>query len=574
MFRIRRAFDNVLAKDKIALNEIKKILKLQFPFIQKNELENLSNKLENPFLYKFKTIIFIAEDFNNKVKGFAILNLDPDLKFAYLDYISVNPRNSTGGAGGALYDRVRQEARDLKTIGIFMECLPDDPLLCKDKSVIKQNISRLKFYERYNAFPIINTKYETSFSEKDDCPPYLLFDSLDNKYKLKKETAKKIVKAILERKYGSRCPEGYLEMVLNSFKDNPVKLRAAKYIKKENHESVNWLNMDTRIAIVVNKTHDIHHVKDRGYVEAPVRLDSILNGIKSLKFFDYIDSKIFSEKHLKDVHNSNYVDYFKKLCSTLKPGISVYPYVFPIRNLARPPKELLVRAGYYCIDTFTPLNNNAFIAAKRAVDCALTASELLLKKYKIAYALVRPPGHHAEENAFGGFCYFNSTAIATKHLLAHGRVAILDIDYHHGNGTQQIFYKSKDVLTVSIHGHPSFAYPYFSGFEDEIGEGPGLGFNINFPLPEHIENKTYFNTLKKALMKIIDFNPDFFVVAFGLDIASKDPTGTWSILEKDFFEIGQMIGKLKFPKLIVQEGGYRIRSLGNNARNFFMGLVS
>ncbi len=134
-----------------------------------------------------------------------------------------------------------------------------------------------------------------------------------------------------------------------------------------------------------------------------------------------------------------------------------------------------VRAGYYCIDTFTPLNRNAYTAAKGAVDCALTAASQILTGYRISYALVRPPGHHAESKVFGGFCYFNSSAMAANYLSVHGRVAVLDVDYHHGNGTQDIFYQRDDVLTVSIHGHPSFAYPYFSGFSEETGEEKGLG---------------------------------------------------------------------------------------------------
>ena len=153
------------------------------------------------------------------------------------------------------------------------------------------------------------------------------------------------------------------------------------------------------------------------------------------------------------------------------PKKSIYPYVFPTRNPARPPNDETVLAGYYCIDTFTPLNQNAYLAARSAVDCALTAAEKVLEGTDLAYALVRPPGHHAETRTFGGFCYFNNGAIAANLLSRYGRVAILDIDYHHGNGQQEIFYNRADVLTVSIHGHPSFAYPYFSGFRDETGIG-------------------------------------------------------------------------------------------------------
>jgi acetoin utilization deacetylase AcuC-like enzyme len=263
----------------------------------------------------------------------------------------------------------------------------------------------------------------------------------------------------------------------------------------------------------------------------------------------------------------------KRACQNVPAGKSLYPYVFPIRNVARPPKELSVRAGYYCIDTFTPLNQNAYPAAKRAVDCVLTAAEALLGGDRLAYALIRPPGHHAEHAAFGGFCYFNNCAIVAHHLSRTGPVAILDIDYHHGNGQQEIFYERGDVLTVSIHGHPEFAYPYFTGFEDERGAKSGSGYNLNIPLPEQIDAARYRKALTRALDRVRRFGPRFLIVALGLDTAKGDPTGTWSLVARDFEENGRLIGNLRLPTLVVQEGGYRTRTLGVNARHFFSGLV-
>jgi acetoin utilization deacetylase AcuC-like enzyme len=327
-----------------------------------------------------------------------------------------------------------------------------------------------------------------------------------------------------------------------------------------------------RILLLVNDKHGIHHIRERGYVESPVRIDSILKEIRKTDYFQQTEAKVFPEKHIREIHDSNYLDYFKTVCKKLPEGKSIYPYVFPIRNAARPPKELAVRAGYYCIDTFTPLNANAYLAAKGAVDCALTASERIVAGRKLAYALVRPPGHHAESKVFGGFCYFCTAAIAANYLSRVGKVAILDVDYHHGNGQQDIFYHRADVLTVSIHGHPSFAYPYFSGFEEEIGEGEGEGFNINYPLPEKVDGSRYRKTLAKALKAIREFDPKFLVVSLGLDPAKGDPTGTWSLTAKDFEQNGVMIGQLRLPTLVVQEGGYNTRNLGINARRFFTGL--
>jgi acetoin utilization deacetylase AcuC-like enzyme len=330
---------------------------------------------------------------------------------------------------------------------------------------------------------------------------------------------------------------------------------------------------ESTVALVVNEGHEIHHVRERGYVESPVRVRRIAEALKEVGLCHQIRVRHFPDEHVLAVHDPEFVAYFKRVCKRLGDE-SAYPYVFPIRNQERRPHDLATRAGYYCIDTFTPLNQNAYLAARRAVDCALTATDEILEGRRLAYALVRPPGHHAERGAFGGFCYFNNAAIAAHRLSHEGTVAILDIDYHHGNGQQQIFYRRRDVLTLSIHGHPSFAYPYFTGFADERGEGPGEGFNINVPLPEAVDGKRYLEELRSALQKINRFGPSFLVVALGLDPAKGDPTGTWSLGAADFERNGLEIGRLGLPTLVIQEGGYRIRSLGRNAVHFFRGLTA
>jgi acetoin utilization deacetylase AcuC-like enzyme/GNAT superfamily N-acetyltransferase len=572
MFRIRRIYDDTLMVNQHAIAEVQQILREQFELISESEINSLPDKLNNPFKYRFRSILFVMDDTHGNVKGFALLMHAPDLNFCYLDYISASKKEVGQGVGGALYERVRQEALALGCIGIFMECLPDDPALSRDAQIRKQNIARLRFYERYGARPIINTAYETPLKPGDDNPPYLVFDDLGQNKPLSRKNAREIVRAILERKYGDLCPKAYIEMVVNSFQDDPVQLRPPKYIKEPAREVSQNIPDDMRILLLVNDKHGIHHIRERGYVESPVRIDSILKEIRKTDYFQQTEAKVFPEKHIREIHDSNYLDYFKTVCKKLPEGKSIYPYVFPIRNAARPPKELAVRAGYYCIDTFTPLNANAYLAAKGAVDCALTASERIVAGRKLAYALVRPPGHHAESKVFGGFCYFCTAAIAANYLSRVGKVAILDVDYHHGNGQQDIFYHRADVLTVSIHGHPSFAYPYFSGFEEEIGEGEGEGFNINYPLPEKVDGSRYRKTLAKALKAIREFDPKFLVVSLGLDPAKGDPTGTWSLTAKDFEQNGVMIGQLRLPTLVVQEGGYNTRNLGINARRFFTGL--
>jgi acetoin utilization deacetylase AcuC-like enzyme/ribosomal protein S18 acetylase RimI-like enzyme len=327
------------------------------------------------------------------------------------------------------------------------------------------------------------------------------------------------------------------------------------------------------IPLVVNERHSIHHVKERGYVEAPVRVGSILVELDKSGLFQRIEPKSWGDRHIRAVHDGGLVDYIEKACAEAPEGKSVYPYVFPVRNASRRPKDRSVLAGYWCIDTFTPLNRDAYPAARRAVDCALTAAERVKEGAPLAYALVRPPGHHAERRAFGGFCYFNNAAIAAHYLSQQGRVAILDVDYHHGNGAQDIFYERSDVLTVSVHGHPSFAYPYFTGFRDETGRAAGAGYNLNIPLPETITPEQHRDAVRTALKRVARHEPAFLVVALGLDLAKGDPTGTWSNTAADFRALGRLIGEAGWPTLVVQEGGYRVRTLGVNARHFFIGLA-
>ena len=572
-FKIRKVTNSIHPSNKHIIEQVFDILRIHFPTVKEEKIKEILDQMKDPLKYQFSSTLFIAEGGQANVKGFAILFYMPDANYCYLDYIAVKPGRISSGVGGAIYERIREEAQLLNTVGIFMECLPDDESLCRDKSEIKQNQARLAFYERYGARPIINTKYETAVNPEDDCPPYLVFDDLGNDYDLSSAVAKKIVKTILQRKYPVYCPEDYIKMVVSSIKDNPVQLRDYKYIVKNRPVEKNKA-IKNLIPLIVNDKHEIHHIKEKGYIESPVRISSITKEISKLEAFQRKPSRGYPDKYILEVHNPKYFNYFKTVCSAFPEGKSIYPYVFPVRNATRPPKDLSVLAGYYCIDTFTPLNNNAFIAARSGVNCALTGAELLLEGYHAAYALVRPPGHHAERDVFGGFCYFNNSSISAHFLSKYGKVAILDIDYHHGNGHQQIFYSRNDVLTVSIHGNPSFAYPYFTGFAEETGEGEGEGFNLNYPLKENISGAEYIKVLSKALKKIKEYKPDYLIISLGLDIAKGDPTGTWSLRASDFKNNGKEIGKVSYPILFVQEGGYKNRTLGINARNFFEGFLS
>ena len=575
MFRIRRIFDDVLPVNKRAIAQVQGILRSQFPGISEDEIAGLPGRLRNPLRYGFRSVLIVVDDLRGNVKGFALLLHAPDLKFCYLDYISVARPGMGRGVGGALYERVREEALALGTVGVFFESLADDPEVCRKPEILRQNVARLRFYERYGARPIVNTAYETPVGPDGECPPYLVYDNLGQGTSLRRDRARRIVRAILERKYGRLCPPGYVEMVAASFGDDPVRLREPRYARKEPPAPVVPARcLDQRIALVLNDRQAVHHVRERGYVEAPARADVILKGIEATGLFERIEVRHFADSHVRAVHDKGFVEYLRRVSEGLDPRESIYPYVFPIRNATRPPRDLAIRAGYYCIDTFTPLNGNAYVAARRAVDSALTAADEILRGRRVAYALIRPPGHHAERRSFGGFCYLNSAAAAAHYLSAHGRVAVLDLDYHHGNGTQDIFYQRSDVLTVSIHGHPRHAYPYFTGFADETGAGAGEGYNLNLPLPESVDGERYRTALARALKRISRFEPHFLVVALGLDTARRDPTGSWSLRAVDFQANGRMIGELWLPTLVVQEGGYYTRTLGTNARRFFQGLCT
>ena len=520
-----------------------------------------------------RTIVITAEEPRGRVLAFALAFHYTDINATLLDYIVVDPAVRQRGIGGALYEALREYLRRLGTRGLYLEVRPDAPELEPDAAVRRENRSRVRFYERFGARVVLGTAYEAKRPGRHQGEPYLMFDSLGDPRVPSASEVRDVVHTLLFRKYRYAPDDPYARSVVRSVGAQPIVLQPPRSPSppRRPHAAPEVV---TPCKVLVSPQHRLHHVRERGYVERPVRVDRILQSIAGLPGVDVVPVVEHGLEPILAVHDEDFVRYLERVCSKLEPDDAVYPYVFPIRRRERQPLDEAIRAGYYCIDTFTPLTHNAYVAARAAADCALTGADLVRGGERLVYAICRPPGHHAERRVYGGFCYFSNASVAAQALSARGRVAVLDIDFHHGNGTQDIFYDRSDVLTISIHGDPSYAYPYFAGFADERGEDAGEGCNHNFPLPENVGDDDYLAVLADALSLVERFAPAYLVVSVGLDIAKGDPTGAWAITTEGFERIGGAIAALGLPTLAVQEGGYDTRVLGRNARHFLTGLQS
>jgi acetoin utilization deacetylase AcuC-like enzyme len=256
----------------------------------------------------------------------------------------------------------------------------------------------------------------------------------------------------------------------------------------------------------------------------------------------------------------------------------LYPDTYMHRSLregmgpVREPESILARMGYWCFETFTPIVEGSYTAAKAAVDVALTGADLLLAGEPTVYGLCRPPGHHVGQRIFGGSSYLNNAAIAAESIARRTGepVAVLDLDYHHGNGTQQLFYERSDVLYVSLHGDPMRAWPYFSGHADETGAGAGEGATRNFPLPAGCSDEPYIAALDEALEIIARHGAPRLVVSLGFDTYRLDGEDL-ELTNEAFHTIGGRVAEGDSPTLVLQEGGYYVPHLGRNARQWLRG---
>ena len=275
------------------------------------------------------------------------------------------------------------------------------------------------------------------------------------------------------------------------------------------------------------------------------------------------------------VHDAGYLAFLEGAWDAWQQlpgaGDEVIPNIHPGRNMAAAPRHPVSRAGHYQADTACPIGAGTWAGVRASADVAVSAAHWLMDETgggaaPFAYALCRPPGHHAYADQAGGFCFLNNSAIAAQVCRDRGaaRVAILDVDVHHGNGTQGIFWRRGDVLTVSLHGDPADYYPFFAGHADERGEGPGLGANLNLPLPRGTGDDGFLAALDRAAAGIAAFAPEVLVVALGLDASEHDPLAYLAVTTDGFRRIGRRLAGIGLPTVLVQEGGYVSPHLGAN----------
>lgn len=306
--------------------------------------------------------------------------------------------------------------------------------------------------------------------------------------------------------------------------------------------------------------------------EVPQRAEIILEAVRSGCCGPVTSPVDHGIESILAVHDRDFVEFLRTVhaehAALYREEGPVFTWTFATRHGGRKPKSLPGLMGYYALGWGTPVLSGTWEAAYWSAQCALTAADHVRAGERAAYALCRPPGHHAATDLYGGFCYLNNAAIAARYLQGEGRVAILDIDYHHGNGTQAIFWQDPGVLYCSLHAHPDDDYPYYWGESRERGAGPGKGYNWNYPLPQGVEDGRYLATLDDALGVIRGYAPCALVVSAGFDIVLGDPVGRFCVTMGGVREIGRRIASLNLPTVIVQEGGYLLEQLGVQAATF------
>jgi acetoin utilization deacetylase AcuC-like enzyme len=336
---------------------------------------------------------------------------------------------------------------------------------------------------------------------------------------------------------------------------------------------------------VYSEKHRLHHAKFelidgkmKPAVEMPSRAETVLQRVETVGLGPVMAPTAHGRDPIVKVHAANYVDFLERAwelwCETGR-DYDALPLSWPVPGLRRvEPDHIDGKLGYYSFDAGSPITSGTWEAATAAVDVALTGADLVQGGNRAAFSLCRPPGHHAAADFFGGYCFLNNAAIAAQAFIEAGskRVAILDVDYHHGNGTQAIFYDRADVFFASIHADPRQEYPFFLGYAEETGAGAGADCNANYPLPWGSGIDVWGAALDDASRKIAAFGADALIISLGVDTFEKDPISKFKLKSDDYPKIGAAIAALGLPTLFVMEGGYAVAEIGVNAVNVLTGF--
>ena len=313
--------------------------------------------------------------------------------------------------------------------------------------------------------------------------------------------------------------------------------------------------------------------------ECPVRAEHILRRIQEVNLGPVVEPMMHGLDPVRAVHDADFLHFLESCWDDwVEAGMKgeAIATAWPSRRMTRsiPPRNIDGRIGYFCLASETSITEGTWDAAQASADVALTAQGLVAAGDRAAFALCRPPGHHAAQDMFGGYCFLNNAAIAAQAFRDNGasRVAVLDVDFHHGNGTQSIFYDRPDVLFLSLHGDPDEAFPYFLGGADETGTGPGDGMNVNYPLPPGCPFDRWSEALDDACSRITAYAPDALVVSLGVDTYKGDPISFFRLESEDFRTYGRRLAGLNLPTLFVMEGGYAVEEIGINTANVLEGF--
>ncbi len=314
--------------------------------------------------------------------------------------------------------------------------------------------------------------------------------------------------------------------------------------------------------------------------ERPSRAEHVIQRVREVNLGEIADPRDFGLRSVLRIHDEAYVAFLREAWSEWRAAGhkgEAIPSCWPARRMVqKPPLDIEGKLGYYAMANETSISPGTWEAALAGADVALTGAAVLTEGAGGAFALCRPPGHHAAADLYGGYCFFNNAALAAQYLLDEGaaRIAIVDVDFHHGNGTQDIFYRRGDVLYASLHGDPRYAFPHFLGYADERGEGNGQGCNFNYPMRPGTEFPQWREALACALGRVRDYSPDALVVSLGVDTFAGDPISFFRLAGDDFTVMGADISGLRLPTLFIFEGGYDIDEVGVNTVNVLTGFES